>query len=81
MASRKPTILLADDSATVREMVSYYLRQNNFHVVCAKDGVEVVEKAMDEMPDIIVLDLMMPRMNGYQSCRLLKNEPSTATSL
>lgn len=78
MASRQPTILLADDSATVREMVSYYLRQNNFHVVCAKDGVEVVEKAMDEMPDIIVLDLMMPRMNGYQSCRLLKNEPSTA---
>lgn len=78
MAKQQATILLADDSATVREMVSYYLKQHNYNVVCAKDGVEVVEKAMNEMPDVIVLDLVMPRMNGYQSCRLLKNEPSTA---
>jgi two-component system cell cycle response regulator len=73
-----PTILLADDSATVRDMVSCFLRQEGYEVVCAKDGVEVVEKAMEELPDIIVLDLVMPRMNGYQSCRLLKNEPLTA---
>lgn len=72
------TILLADDSATVRDMVSCFLTQEGYEVVCAKDGVEVVEKAMQELPDIIVLDLVMPRMNGYQSCRLLKNEPSTA---
>lgn len=78
MINEHATVLLADDSATVREMVSYCLRRNNYRVVCAKDGVEVVEKAMDEMPDVIVLDLVMPRMNGYQSCRLLKNEPSTA---
>ena len=60
-----PTILLADDSATVRDMVSCFLRQEGYEVVCAKDGVEVVEKAMEELPDIIVLDLVMPRMNGY----------------
>lgn len=72
------TVLLADDSTTVRDMVSCFLRQEGYEVVCAKDGVEVVEKAMEELPDIIGLDLVMPRMNGYQSCRLLKNEPSTA---
>lgn len=78
MVRDEATILLADDSATVREMVSFFLKQEGYRVVCAKDGVEVVEKAMDEMPDVIVLDLVMPRMNGYQSCRLLKNEPTTA---
>lgn len=73
----KPRLLLADDSPTILKIVSDRLREEGYEVITAADGVEAAEKAFRESPDLILLDVVMPRMNGYQVCRLLKNEPST----
>jgi two-component system cell cycle response regulator len=71
-------ILIADDSITILEMIGAYLRDAGYEIVTALDGVEAVEKTFTESPDLIILDIMMPRMNGYQTCRYLKNEGPTS---
>jgi diguanylate cyclase (GGDEF)-like protein len=75
MATRK--ILIVDDDQDVRGMVAAALAGKGRSFILASDGVEAVDKALAEMPDLIVLDIMMPKMNGYQVCRLLKNEKAT----
>ncbi|MEW6086984.1 MAG: diguanylate cyclase [bacterium] len=70
-------ILIADDMATILTMVKCILEEEGYTVVTAVDGVEAVKKAFKEMPDLIVMDLMMPKLNGYQACRLLKEEALT----
>jgi len=71
----KRTVLIADDSATIRQALRQRLEGAGFQVHDAKDGIEAVRLAYQAQPDVIVLDLMMPRMNGYQVCRLLKADP------
>ncbi|MBI3920845.1 MAG: response regulator [Armatimonadetes bacterium] len=71
-------ILVADDSALVATMVGNALKGAGYDVVKATDGIEAVQAAYREWPDLIVLDIFMPRMNGYQVCRLLKNDPAMA---
>lgn len=73
----KARILLADDSPTILKVVGSILEQEGYEVITARDGVEAAEKAFQIQPDLILLDVMMPRMNGYQVCRLLKNELQT----
>lgn len=68
-------ILVADDSPIVVTMLSRILREQGYAVVTAADGVEAAQRAYGEMPDLILLDIFMPRMNGYQVCRLLKSDP------
>lgn len=70
-------ILVAEDSPTVRAMVQFSLQSAGHEVICAQDGIEAVKLAYTEMPDIIVSDVLMPRMNGYQVCRLLKDDALT----
>jgi two-component system cell cycle response regulator len=70
-------ILVADDMTTIVTMVKCIFEEEGFEVVTASDGVEAVKKAFKEMPDLIVMDLMMPKLNGYQACRLLKEEVLT----
>ncbi len=72
-----PKILVADDSPLVLRMIEKLLESAGFSVVTAKDGLEAVEKAFAEDVNLIILDVMMPRMNGYQACRLLKAEALT----
>ncbi len=72
-----PKILIADDSPLVLRMLERLLQEAGLGVVTAKDGLEAIEKAFVEDVQLVVLDVMMPRMNGYQACRLLKTEPST----
>lgn len=78
MGVEKRQILLADDSLTILKVVSNILEQQGYQVITATDGVEAASKAFAENPDLILLDVMMPKMNGYQVCRLLKNVPKTA---
>ncbi len=73
----KRNILVVDDSPLVLDMMSKFLSANGFGVFTAHDGIEAVEKAFRELPDLIILDVMMPRMNGYQTCRLLKSDHET----
>ena len=72
-----PRILIADDSPVVVQMLSKMLSEAGFGVAEARDGLEAVQKAMTEDVDLVILDVIMPRLNGYQACRLLKSEPAT----
>ena len=70
-------VLIADDSPLVLRMIEKIVTGAGFEAVTARDGLEAVEKAFTEDIDLVVLDVGMPRMNGYQACRLLKGEEAT----
>jgi DNA-binding response OmpR family regulator len=65
-------ILVVDDEAQLVDMVKMRLEANNYEVIAAYDGQEGLEKAKKEKPDLIILDLMLPKMDGYKVCGLLK---------
>jgi two-component system cell cycle response regulator len=71
-------ILVAEDSATQRQIITMVLNREGLDVVIAEDGIEAVTQAYHERPDVVVLDIEMPKMNGYQVCRLLKEDFRTA---
>ena len=73
------TVLVVEDSATQRQMISDLLKESglNASVTSVSDGVEALEHIKTERPDIIVLDIVMPRMNGYEVCREIKTDPNT----
>ena len=70
-------ILVVDDSATVRKLISAKLSKSGHEVLCAMDGIEALEKINEIMPDLILLDINMPRMDGYQVCKLIRNNEAT----
>lgn len=65
-------ILLVDDEKDLVEIVTFRLETSGYEVIPAYDGQEGLNKAKSERPDLIILDLMLPRMNGYEVCQLLK---------
>lgn len=69
------TVLIVDDSATAREMLASILKKMGMNAIEARDGVEAQEKIQANPPDIVVMDIIMPRMNGYDLCRWLKKDP------
>lgn len=70
-------ILIVEDSVTQREIISDFLQSNGLEVVMAKDGVEALDFLQNCSPDLVILDVVMPRMNGYEVCRNLKSNPQT----
>ncbi len=70
-------VLVVEDSATQREMITDLLKDSGLSVTSASDGVEALEQIQGARPDIVVLDVVMPRMNGYELCRRLKSDPTT----
>jgi len=74
--SRKK-ILLVDDSGTTLMMEKMILNKGPYDLVTAKDGEEGVAKALKENPDLILLDIVMPKMDGFEACRRLRAEEST----
>src|SRR6476620_7255377 len=78
MADSGKRILVADDSPLVLTMLTNLLQSRGYNIVTAKDGIEATQRAYSEAADLIILDIFMPRMNGYQVCRLLKNDPVIA---
>ncbi len=71
------TVLVVEDSPAQREMITDLLRGSGLDVSVATDGVEALERIKSHQPDIVILDIVMPRMNGYELCRRLKNDPRT----
>ena len=67
-----PIALVVDDEPDILSLHRIILEREGWQVVTSGDGVDAIQKAVDLQPDLIVLDVMMPRMNGYQACRLLK---------
>ena len=74
--SRK-TILLVDDSNTILMMEKFILRNGPYDLVTASDGVEGVRKASEHLPDLILLDVIMPKMGGFEACRLIRGAEAT----
>ena len=70
------TILVVDDSATVRKLISGKLEKSGHHVVCAEDGVEALERLEASLPDLILLDIAMPKMDGYEVCKQIRSNPA-----
>ena len=71
-------ILLVDDSATTLMMEQMVLRGHPYSVVTAKNGREAVERASSEKPDLILMDVVMPEMNGFEACRRIRQQPALA---
>jgi len=74
--SEKLRILLVDDEPSILKMVGKRLEIEGFEVVMAVDGAEAVQKAQTEHPNLIILDLMLPKLNGYEVCTKLKQDPA-----
>ncbi len=66
-------VMVIDDSKTIRRTAETLLKKEGCEVVTATDGFEALAKIADEKPDIIFVDIMMPRLDGYQTCALIKN--------
>ncbi len=73
-----PTILIAEDEPDIRDLVAFTLQFGGFQVVVTSNGQEAVERAVETRPDLILLDVRMPRMTGYEACAALKKNPDTA---
>jgi len=76
--SETPRILIADDNAANRELLEAYLANIDCDVEMALDGADTLVKVAKFKPDLVLLDVMMPKMNGFEVCRKLKGDPATA---
>lgn len=70
-------ILIADDSTTTVDMIKAALEEEKFKVITANDGQEALDKTFHENPDLILLDVEMPKINGYLVCKKLKEDSKT----
>ena len=75
--ARGRKILVVDDSATVRKLISGKLEKSGHEVICAADGIDALEKIKEFVPDLILLDIMMPQLDGYQVCKLIRGNAAT----
>lgn len=73
MDSNTIKVMVVDDSVTIRRTAETLLKREGYSVVTAGDGFEALSKIVDNHPDIIFLDIMMPRLDGYQACSVIKN--------
>ncbi|HBR56124.1 MAG TPA: hypothetical protein DEA22_01415 [Blastocatellia bacterium] len=71
-------MLVVDDSPTVRKLISGKLEKCGHNVICSEDGIEAMDAIADCIPDLILLDITMPRMDGYQVCKLIRAKAETA---
>src|SRR5688500_13681278 len=76
-ADGKKTVLVVEDEPEAAELVEYNLKGAGFRVVLASDGPEALRKARTARPDLVVLDLMIPDIDGIQVCKLLRQDPAT----
>ena len=75
----RPCVLIVDDYPDAREMYSEYLQYSGFDVIEAENGMEALTKAADQAPDIILMDLSLPVMDGWEATRRLKSDERTAS--
>ncbi len=73
----KPLILVVDDSQTIRALYTELLTQSGFETRVARDGIEAWEQIEHHAPNLVLMDIVMPRMNGYELCRKLRDKPET----
>src|SRR6516162_7864867 len=74
----RPKILVVDDEPEAVELVEFNLKQAGFDVLTAADGAEALKKAHAALPSLVVLDLMLPEVDGLEVCKMLRRDPATA---
>ncbi len=75
---KTPTVLVVDDNQQNLELLQAYLEDMDCQAVPARDGLEALEIIAKEPPDLILLDVMMPKMSGFEVCKRIKNDPKTS---
>lgn len=75
MILSKNKILVVDDESDIRELIEYNLKKEGYQVVMAENGVEAIEQAKIHLPQMILLDIMMPEMDGIEACRVIRSLP------
>jgi DNA-binding response OmpR family regulator len=78
MSEESRTVLVADDDEDILELVSFRLERAGYEVLLARDGTSALAMAQERKPDLAVLDVMMPGLNGYEVTQRLRAEPATA---
>ncbi|HMC78578.1 MAG TPA: response regulator [Vicinamibacterales bacterium] len=73
----QPLVLVVEDYQDAREMYAAYLQFSGFDVAEAGNGIEAIEKTQELLPDIVLMDLALPKMDGWEATRRLKNDPRT----
>ena len=68
-------IMVIDDSITMRKVTARFLERHGAHVMVAKDGIEAVGRLEERVPDLVILDIEMPRMDGYELTKHIRNQP------
>src|ERR1700712_3426854 len=81
MDAKAKKILIADDEPDILEIIQYNLQKEGYEVVTAKDGDEALTKAKSLRPDLIILDIMMPKKNGMEVCAILRAQPAFKQTL
>src|SRR5580704_17855106 len=81
MESKGKKILIADDEPDILEIIQYNLVKEGYDVYTAKDGDEAMEKAKSIRPDLIILDIMMPKKSGMEVCEILRSQPTFKDTL
>ena len=71
-------VLVIDDSNTIRRSAEIFLKQGGHQVVLAEDGFDALAKLSDYQPDLVFCDILMPRLDGYQTCAIIKRNPQFA---
>jgi twitching motility two-component system response regulator PilG len=79
-ATGSTRVLVIDDSNTIRRSAEIFLKQGGYEVVLAEDGFDALAKVTDHRPDLIFCDILMPRLDGYQTCAIIKRNPQFATT-
>lgn len=69
-------VMIIDDSNTIRRSAEIFLKTSGCEVILAEDGFEAMSKIVDNQPNIIFIDIVMPRLDGYQACMLIKKNPT-----
>lgn len=77
LSMSKPFVLAVDDNKITTKLLRRYLESNGYDATEAYDGIECIEKVEERQPDVIVLDVMMPRLDGYETVKRLKENPAT----
>jgi len=77
MKMQKKKVLITDDEPNIVRVVAARLQAHNYEVICAYDGEEALERIAEAMPDIILLDIMLPKMDGFEVCRRIRAEEAT----
>jgi DNA-binding response OmpR family regulator len=77
MTDTQPLVLVADDDEDIRSLVTFRLGRSGYRVIAAGDGEEALSLALEHAPDLAVLDVMMPRLDGYELTRRLRDHETT----